>query len=229
MKNCVITIARGFGSGGRTIASAMADQLGIHSYEHRILTLAAQLSGRDEQDFVDVDEKLKGGLIGQVMMELPKRLAPHPEAEKFASNDRLFEFEKEIINRLADTENCIIVGKCADAILRDRDNVISVYIEAPRVFCLERLKGRMNLSDKEANKLIEKTDKYRADYYKYYTHGNYWTNPVNYDLTLNSARLGDDGCIDMIKACMKYKFGEAWYREFMDGIDARREPEKIFG
>lgn len=227
MKNCVITIARGFGSGGRAIASKLADELGIHSYENRIMTLAAQLSGRDEHDFVVADEKLKGGLIGQVLSELPKRLTPHPEAEKFTSNDRLYEFERQIINRLADTESCVIVGKCADEVLKDRDNVISVYIEAKRPLCVERVMSRMNVSEKEANHLIEKTDKYRAEYYKYYTHGNYWTNPVNYDLTLNSGRLGDDGCIEMIKACMKYKFGAAWYDAFMKEAEAKKRSDFV--
>ena len=67
----------------------------------------------------------------------------------------------------------------------------------------------------EANKLITKTDKYRADYYKYYTDGNYWTNPVNYDLTFNNARLGDDNCVKLVLEYMKLKFGSEWFEEYM--------------
>lgn len=66
---------------------------------------------------------------------------------------------------------------------------------------------RMDVTEEEAARLITKTDKYRADYYKYYTNGNYWTNPVNYDLTLNSGRLGQEKCVEMIKSALKIKLG----------------------
>lgn len=205
MGNYTITIARGFGSGGREIAGKLADILGIHSYENRILTLAAQYSGRDENDFVEVDEKLRGGYLRHQISNLQKRLTPHPEIQKFTSDNRLFHFQEMIIRELARTENCIIVGKCADYVLKDCDHVLSVYIEATRPFCLKRVMDRMNVSEEEAHRLIEKTDKYRADYYKYYTGGKNWKNPVNYDLTLNSGRLGDEGCINIILAALQEK------------------------
>lgn len=205
MGTYAITIARGFGSGGREIAGMLADILGIHSYENRILTLAAQYSGRDEYDFVEVDEKLRSGYLKQQLSRLQKRLTPRPQIEKFTSDDRLFQFQEIIIRELARTENCIIVGKCADYVLRDFDNVLSVYIEAPRSFCLQKVMERMNVTEEEAHRLISRTDKYRADYYKYYTGGNYWTNPVNYDLTLNTGRLGYEGCMDIILNALKVK------------------------
>ena len=111
------------------------------------------------------------------------------------------------IKQLVDEGSCIIVGKCADYVLKDYDNVVSVYIEAPRRYTVKRIMERMDVDEKEANKRITMTDKYRADYYKYYTGGNYWTNPVNYDITLNSEKLGIQGCIDMIKFCLKTKLG----------------------
>lgn len=83
--------------------------------------------------------------------------------------------------------------------LKDFDNVVSFYVEAPRKYCLERITKRMNVNEAEAAKLIEKTDKYRADYYEYYTNGNYWTNPVNYDMTFNMDRIGEDKCVEVIK------------------------------
>lgn len=205
MKNYVITIARGFGSGGREIASKLADELGIHSYENRILTLAANLAGRDEHDFVELDEKLRGSYFASQLRKLEKRLSPHPQLSKFRSDDRLYEFEAEIIRGLAQSESCIIVGKAADYILRDYDNVLSVYIEAPRPFCRHLVMQRMGVDGKEADHLITTTDKYRADFYKYYTGGNYWTNPVNYDLTLNSERLGLDKCVTLIKQALMVK------------------------
>jgi hypothetical protein len=214
MDNFIITIARGFGSGGRQIAAQLADDLHIHSYENRILTLASQFSGYDEHIFKEEDEKLKGPFLVNQLLNLPKRLTPQPNTSKFVSNETLFYYQKRIIEELSKSESCVIVGKCADFILKDRKNVVSVYIEAPRAYCLKRVMERLAISEKEANRLITKTDKYRADYYKYYTGGNYWTNPVNYDITLNNERLGDDNCVKLIKECLKQKMGETWYQEY---------------
>lgn len=219
MKNFVITIARGFGSGGRTIAAMLADELHIHSYENRILTLASQYSGYPEHFFKEANETLNGSLITKQLQALPKRHHPVGELSRFTSDDRLFEAQKIIIEKLAASESCIIVGKCADYILKDYDNVISVYVEAPRSYTLRRVMERMDdITVEEASRLITRTDKYRADYYKYYTGGNYWTNPVNYDLTLNNDRLGDERCVQLILECMKLKFGEEWFHDYMKSI-----------
>lgn len=209
MKPYVITIARGFGSGGREIGALLADRLGIHSYENRILTLAAQYSGRDEHDFVEVDERLRGNSLRQQLGALQKRFHPQPKLEDFRSDDRLFAFQAEIIRNLAEQESCVIVGKCADYVLKSYDNVLSVYIEAPRAYCLKRVVSRMQVTEEEAHRLISRTDKYRAEYYQYYTGGNYWTNPVNYDLTLNTGRLEIDQCVEIILHALTTKFPEA--------------------
>ncbi len=201
----VITIARGFGSGGKQIASQVAKDLGIHCYENRILTLAAEKCGYDRTRFLEADEKLVGNRLVNVLRRLPRTLQPKPHEGKFVSDLHLFEIEAGIIRELADTESCVIVGKCADHVLKGRENVFSFYIEAPRAFCLKRIMDRMGVSEAEAHRLISKTDKYRADYYKYYSGGNYWTNPVNYDMTLNSDRVGIDGCISMIEDYVQMK------------------------
>ena len=187
MKNIVITVARGFGSGGKKIASQVAKDLGIHCYENRILTLASQMSGVEEDVFREVNEKIRGKSFMQSLLNgLPRRKVPTPENREFVSDEHLFEIQKKIIEDLADTESCVIVGKCADWILKDRPNVISIYIEAPR----------------------SQTDKYRAAYYEYYTGGNYWTNPVNYDLTLNSERVGIENCVKTIEEYIRIKYPE---------------------
>ncbi|MCR4946989.1 MAG: cytidylate kinase-like family protein [Lachnospiraceae bacterium] len=206
MKRFVVTFARGFGSGGKEIASILARDLGIHCYENRILTLASQLSGLGENVFAEVNEKVRsvGGLSG-FLRGLPRSRNYIAKNEKFVSDDRLFEYQCEIINNLADQESCVIVGKCADYVLRDRENVVSVYIEAPRAFCLQRTMERMGVTSDVANATITQTDKYRADYYAYYTHGNYWTNPVNYDMTLNSERVGIGDCVKLIENYLMIK------------------------
>lgn len=194
-KKFVITIARGFGSGGKEIAHSVAKAMGINCYEHSILTLASQMSGLDRSRFAEADERIiKPSLIHSIK----ETLSPEPEAH-FVSNDELFGFEAQIMRGLASSESCVIVGKAADYVLKDFDNVFSFYIEAPRAYCLANVMRKMDVTEAEANDLITKTDKYRADFYKYVTKGNYWTNPVNYDLTLNSERMGKENCVKVIK------------------------------
>ena len=206
MSNFVVTFARGFGSGGKAIASKLAADLGVHCYENRILTLASQMSGLDKKLFDEVNEKVRSnGGFSNFLRGLPRAKHYISRNEKFVSDDKLFDFQKQIIENLADTESCVIVGKCADWILRGRDNVVSVYIEAPRDFCVKRTMDNMKVSKETATATIKQTDKYRADYYNYYTHGNYWTNPVNYDMTLNSEKVGIDNCVAVIKEYMKIK------------------------
>lgn len=207
MGNYVITFARGFGTGGKVIASKLAAELGIHCYENRILTLASQLSGLDEDVFKEVNERLRtsGGGFASLMKGLPRAKKYIAHNEKFVSDDTLFEYQKKIILNLAETESCVIVGKCADYILRGRDNVVSVYIEAPRDFCIKRTMENMGVTKEIAEATIKHTDKFRADYYQYYTKGNYWTNPINYDMTLNSEKVGIDSCVAVIKDYLKIK------------------------
>ncbi len=207
MNHFVVTVARGFGSGGKVIAAKVAEQINANCYENRILTLASLLSGMDEHYFEQANEKLSGLKIAQQLSLIPKTVTPKPNEDKFAADDMLFDYQAQIIRRLANTETCVIVGKCADHVLRNYDNVVSVYIEAPRAFCVKRITERMGIQEEEAHKLIEKTDKYRADYYRYYTGGNYWTNPVNYDLTLNSERVGVNNCVKVILDYINLKFG----------------------
>ena len=206
MEKFVVTFARGFGSGGKEIASMLAKDLGIHCYENRILTLASQMSGLDEKLFLDINERVRGnGGFTSFLRGLPRSRQYIARNEKFVSDDRLFEYQSQIIHNLADQESCVIVGKCADYVLRDKQNVVSIYIEAPRAFCLERTMQKMKVSADVAAATIENTDKYRADYYKYYTHGNYWTNPVNYDMTLNSEKVGIERCVKVIEEYMILK------------------------
>ncbi len=92
--------------------------------------------------------------------------------------------------------------------MRDYDNTISVYVEAPRKNCVEAVIERLGVTEEEAHKMIYQTDRYRADYYKYYTGGEDWTNPVLYDMTLNTARMGKDRCSALIIEYLKIKFGD---------------------
>lgn len=216
-KNYVITIARGFGSGGKALGMRLADELGIGCYENRILVLASQMTGKETAELMEIDEKLRKGSFQSLLRKMPRRTEPTPEERKFESDEEIYEAQCEIVKNLAKTESCIIIGKCADFVLKDFDNVISLYVEAPRAYCLKRIMNRLKLDEEEAAAQIEKTDHYRAEYYKYYTNGNYWTNPVNYDMTFNMDRIGEDNAVAVVKNYIKMKFGENAIKERNSG------------
>lgn len=205
MENYVITIARGFGSGGKQIATKLSKELGIPCYDRQLLSMASEQSGIDESLFVEVNEKLRGSYMTKILTKVPYSTVVEAHEKEFVSDMNLYNIQAQIISELAKTESCIIVGKCADYVLRHRDNVVSIYIEAPRKECVESIMEKMYVSKARAQQMIKKTDKYRAGYYKYYTGGHEWTNPINYDLTLNSARVGRDKCVDVIKNYLEIK------------------------
>lgn len=206
--NYVITIARGFGSGGKDIGMRLSKELGIPCYDRQILTMASDQSGIDESIFVENDEKIRGKHIANFLRRMPVTGVVEPWDRAFVSDVNVFNLQADIIRSLASSESCIIIGKCADDILRDRKNVISVYIEAPRHACVKSITEKMHVSPERAAKMIVSTDKYRANYYNYYTGGKIWTNPVNYDFVLNSDRIGREKCVEIIKNYVKIKFGE---------------------
>lgn len=210
MENYVITVARGFGGGGKTVASGLAERLGISWYENRILTLASQYSGVEESEFTLADEKLGGNFIMRELKKFPAVRKFMPVDRDFASDENLFAYQCRIIRELVAEESCIIVGKCADYVLRDYPRKVSVYIDAPREFCVKRTMENLGVDAKEAERLLVRTDQYRTDYYRYYTGGQDWRSPANYDLILNSEKLGMDGCVDLIEhyARKKLKIGD---------------------
>lgn len=206
MSNYVITIARGFGSGGKYIGRKLGERLNIPCYEREILTMASEKSGISESIFARTDEKLRGTLLLNELKAIPSEVSVSPEDKKFVSDSNLFAIQSEVIKTLAKTQSCIIIGKCADYVLRDQTNVLSIYVDAPRKACVASIMDKMNVTEREANRLIERTDKYRSDYYTYYTGGRDWVNPTNYHIFLNSDKVGRDNCVDIIEAIAKLRF-----------------------
>lgn len=208
MTNYVITIARGFGSGGKEISLKLSKKLNIPCYDQEILKMASDYSGINELLFARSDEKIKGSFLYQLVMKSRSREISDPNSRDFVSDDNLYNIQAEIIRRLADSESCIIVGKCANDLLQKQDHVVSVYIEAPRSACLKSVMERYDVDEVKAAKMIQKTDKYRSDYYSYYTGGKKWTDPVAYNMTLNSDRIGREDCVELIIQYLKIKFGK---------------------
>lgn len=198
MEHYVITIARGYGSGGRTMGKMLAEELGIHYYDRELLRLASDDSGINEELFGKSDEQLKKSLLYKIMRkEYRGELIP-PDREDFVSNDNLFNYQAKVIRDIAAQESCIIVGRCADYILKDMNNVVKIFIYASLEDCVVRLKDMFSLPEKELEKKVHSIDKRRAEYYRYYT-GRDWQDARNYDLCLNSKQLGFDKCVEIVK------------------------------
>ena len=205
MKNVVITIARQYGSGGKTIAAMLAKDLGVHCYSTEILRMASEDSGINERLFGMSDEKVRhAGFFRLLKRPYEGELLP-PESSDFVSDDNLFNYQAKIIKELAQKESCVIIGRCADYILKDYPNVLSIFIHADEKFCLERAMERHSMTEREMKEYIEKTDKYRADFYRYHT-GHEWTDARNYDLCLDSGKLGFEKCVEEIKAYADIRF-----------------------
>lgn len=205
MSKYVITIARGYGSGGRTVGKMLAEKLGIPYYDRDLLRLASDDSGINEALFAKADEKLKKSLLFNIASNVYKGELIPPDSDEFVSNDNLFNYQAKIIKELAKTESCIIIGRCADFILKDDKNVVKVFVHAPLKDCIQTLKEMTGKPEKEIEKQIYDIDKHRAGYYKYYT-GRDWEDAKNYDLCLNSSQLGFDKCVEIVKAYMDIRF-----------------------
>ncbi len=207
MEHYVITIARQYGSGGRTVGQMLADKLGIHYYDRELLKLASDASGINEQLFGNADENVKGKFLSKIAKKVYNGELIPPDSDDFTSNDNLFNYQAKIIRELAvQEESCVIIGRCADYVLKDYDNVLSVFVHAPKEFCLEQAAKKINLTGRELDRYVAKTDKYRADYYKYHT-GREWTDARNYDLCLNSSKLGFERCVEEIIAYKDVRLG----------------------
>lgn len=199
MKNVVITIARGFGSGGKEIAVTLSEELGIPCYEKEILELASTKSGISQALFERMDSQFKASIFKKTLQPVSSNYKVEPSDKKFTHDNNLFYIQREIIEELSKTTSCIIVGKCADYVLANKKNVIRVFIDAPMNSCISSIMNRMGVGEQEAIRLIYKTDKYRSDYYRYYTGGREWKAPTNYDISLNSGTLGRTACVRIIK------------------------------
>ena len=205
MKNVVVTIARQYGSGGKTVGEMLAKEMGIPCYGENLLKLASEESGIHERLFMQLDEKLQNSPLLRMTTDVYTGELIPPDSSEFVSAKNLFNYQAKVIKRLAETESCVIVGRAADFVLKDYPNVISVFVHASEEFNLARAMERNSMTESEMKKFIAKTDRYRADYYKHYT-GREWTDARNYDLCLNSGKLGFEKCVQEIKGYKKVRF-----------------------
>lgn len=203
MDKTVITIARQYGSGGRMIGRKLAEKMNIHYYDRELLHLASNESGIDKELFYKADETLRKSFFDHIARKKYKEGWISPDSDDFTSDDNLFRFQAKIIRGLAEKESCVIIGRCADYILRDYENVLRVYVHAPFE---ERLKTVLELSpltEEEARKQMEKTDRLRTEYYSYYTGGRFWHSAENYNLCIDTSRIDTEQSVELIMQYLK--------------------------
>ena len=198
MEKFVITVARETGSGGHNITRKLSDALGVPYYDRDLLRKASEVSGIHERLFGAADERigLKEMLSAAEKVYTGEVLPP--DSDDFTSTRNLFSFQAKIIKELAETESCIILGRCANYLLADRKDVLRVFIHAPLEAREERVASySLAWSPREVTKYIRLEDKRRASYYRYYT-GEEWRDAAGYDLSLDSSALGEEGCVQRI-------------------------------
>lgn len=192
MKNIIITVGRQFGSGGKCIADILGQRLGIPVYDSELISKAAQDSGFSAELFMQSDEKRRLISFSSIFEG-----AFSSETENYMSDKGLFKMQSETIRRIAEQGSAIIVGRCSDYILRDHDNILNIFLTSPVEVRTKRVMERMGIDSEAAADLIESKDKGRAEYYNYYTFGN-WGIAETYHLCIDSSILGFEGTADFI-------------------------------
>ena len=190
-KKIIINIGRQFGGGGLGVADELGKRLGIPVYDKELITKAAQDSGFSAEFFEQTDEKKSFFSLSSFFG------GGYSVTENYMSDRGLFKMQSDTIERIAEQGSAIIVGRCADYILRDHDNTLNVFLTSPDEIRAERIAERKDITIEAAAKLIEEKDKKRAEYYNYYTFGN-WGVASNYDLGIDSSILGIEGTAEFI-------------------------------
>ena len=199
MERFIITVARETGSGGHNVTRRLSEALGIPYYDRDLLRKASEVSGIHERLFGAADERIGlREMLSAAEKVYTGEILP-PDSDDYISTRNLFSFQAKIIKELADSESCVILGRCANYLLMDRPNVLRVFIHAPLEARLARVASySLAWSQREVARHIRVEDHRRAAYYHYYT-GEEWRDAAGYDLSLDSEKLGEDGCVEFIR------------------------------
>ena len=200
--NILISIGRQFGSGGREVAKALSDALGVPVYDNELISKAAEESGFSKDLFLRSDEKRSLFSISNFFAT-----GRYTFSDNYIGDNELFKMQSQVIRDLAEKGSAIFIGRCSDYILRDMD-CLDIFITAPREVRVRRVAERAGLSPEQALALLEKTDRTRETYYNYFTLGN-WGVASNYDLCIDSSILGIEKTAGMIISFLREKEGRA--------------------
>ena len=193
----VIAIGRQFGSGGHDIGKILAEKLGYDFYDAEIIQMTAGTTGYTPE-FVKKNEEI---MTNSLLYDLVNQMYLNTDRQDEAPKDKIFEAECQVVRNLAKKGNCVIVGRCADYVLRNSGNCLKVFFSAPLVSRIRRVAQRQNISEGEAKATVQKNEKLRADNYRYYTR-RMWGAAGNFDLSLNTD-FGEEFIENCIRSAMK--------------------------
>lgn len=193
MSKRIITINRLYGSNGRQLGKILAQELGIHYYDKELIRIASEIKGIPYDELLKVDEKR----ASQWRYPVDNPMQMQPQYHFFPMNDVLFQAESEIIQSLAEKEDCVIIGRCANHILKEKCS--SVFIHAPFEYRVKNVMNRLDRTEKSSRTMIRKVDKERRSYYEYFTDER-WLDMSQYDLCIDSSRFTPPQIIRMLKA-----------------------------
>lgn len=200
-RQIVVTIGRSFGSNGRKIGEMLAKELNINFYDRNLIERAAQENGLEWKVVGKADEKLIGGFL---------KFAPGLDFLQENPNDKIYRAQEETIRSIVKSgESCVIVGRGADYILRNRPEVLKVFIYAPFSVRIETVMQRYNFEKDEAEKVIRHMDKTRKNYYEYFTDNN-WDQKEGKDMLIDSSEFGVEGTVSLLKAAVECKIKRDW-------------------
>lgn len=200
----IITISREFGSGGREIGKILAEQLGIPFYDKELLEMASKESGICKELFVSHDESYTSSFLYSLVMGTFPVTPDGRINPEMPLNHKIFLAQFETIKNIAENGPCVIVGRCADYVLKGNENVINFFVMGNMHEKKKRILERYDIEKNKVEDFIKKTDKRRANYYNYYTDMK-WGEAKNYDLCINSSKTGIQGAVELMKAYINIK------------------------
>ena len=197
--NKIITITRQFGSGGREIGKKLAEAYGIPFYDNEIISRAAKDTGFAEAAFERAEDKASNSLLYSIAMGMNVFSSQDVGFSGLSLDDRIFLAQSKVIRNVAKEGPCVIVGRCADYILKNQENVVNLFIRATLDFRIKRAIEVEGIPKEKSAEMVMKKDKSRANYYKYHS-GVRWDNVLNYDFAIRSDLCGIDGTVACLKA-----------------------------
>lgn len=196
-KNIVITIGRQFGSGGRYVGRLLAEKLGVPFYDKELLSEAAKTSGICEEILEEHDEKPTRSLLFSLVTGMQSHMSSGAFYMDMPLNHKIFLAQFDAIRRIAEEGPCVIVGRCADYVLRENPDAVSVFVKADMASKVDRAVKYYGIEADKAEDRIRKADKQRASYYNYYATAT-WGDVDNYDLVVDTGVLGVEGAVELI-------------------------------
>ena len=196
--NLVITIGRQAGSGGKKIGELLAKEFGIKCYDKELLAAAAKNSGICQELFESHDERPTNSFLYSLVMDTYSLGYTSSSYLDMPINHKIFLAQFDAIKQIAESESCVIIGRCADYALAEHKNLLTVFINADEEDRIMRIAETQSISEDKAKDLMIKIDKKRSSYYNYYSN-KHWSDSKSYDLCINSSRLGLEGCVKLLK------------------------------